>query len=184
VQNCGLRPPHITDEPILAQMQRIGIERRKSFDIDKVDSAIKAGLESGPENALKLMARKVNSLDRVVNGWSINTDTMGVYGNYYLKRAIVAQAGLGARAYRSRMVREPRAVLREFETGLPPGLIDISVVVRSTAAQREERLRTPRLRGRKALTLYPTHQAARRSRFQQRRPESSCAKPWRSALVS
>src|SRR5262249_28825584 len=28
--------------------------------------------------------------------WSMNTDTMGVYGNYYLKRAIIAQVGLGA----------------------------------------------------------------------------------------
>jgi hypothetical protein len=29
-------------------------------------------------------------------GWSLNTDTMGVYRNYYLKRAVIAQFGLGA----------------------------------------------------------------------------------------
>jgi hypothetical protein len=91
-----LQPPHITDQPILAQMQRIGIERGKSFDLDNVDPAIKAGLETAPEAALKLMAWKVPSLARVVDGWSLNTDTMGVYGNYYLKRAIVTQFGLGA----------------------------------------------------------------------------------------
>ncbi len=91
-----LQPPHITDQPILAQMQRIGIERGKSFDIDKVAPAIKAGLETAPEDALKLMAWKVASLARVVNGWSMNTDTMGVYGNYYLKRALITQFGLGA----------------------------------------------------------------------------------------
>src|SRR5262249_46973982 len=28
--------------------------------------------------------------------WSMNTDTMGVYGNYYLKRAIITKVGLGA----------------------------------------------------------------------------------------
>ena len=90
------QPPHITDQPILARMQRIGIERGKSFDIDKVDPAIKSALEAAPQDAQKLMAWKVESLARVVNGWSMNTDTMGVYGNYYLKRAIVAQLGLGA----------------------------------------------------------------------------------------
>ena len=91
-----LQPPHITDEPILAQMRRIGIERGKSFDIDKLDPAIKTALESVPKEALALMAWKVSSLARVVNGWSMNTDTMGVYGNYYLKRAIITQLGLGA----------------------------------------------------------------------------------------
>src|SRR5271166_4830842 len=91
-----LQPPHITDQPILAQMQRIGIERGNSFEIDRVGPAIKAGLETAPQDALSLMAWKVSSLARVVNGWSMNTDTMGVYGNYYLKRAIITQFGLGA----------------------------------------------------------------------------------------
>jgi len=91
-----LQPPHVTDQPILAQMRRIGIERGKSFDIDRVIPAIKAGLESAPADAQKLMAWKVASVARIANGWSMNTDTMGVYGNYYLKRAIVAQLGLGA----------------------------------------------------------------------------------------
>jgi hypothetical protein len=42
------------------------------------------------------MAWKVKTLARVASGWSMNTDTMGVYGDYYLKRAIIAQLGLGA----------------------------------------------------------------------------------------
>ena len=91
-----LQQPHITDQPILARMARIGIERGKSFDPDAVDPTIKQALESAPKEAQKLMAWKVSTLARVVNEWSMNTDTMGVYGNYYLKRAIVAQLGLGA----------------------------------------------------------------------------------------
>ena len=89
-------PPHITDQPILARMKLIGIEPGKSFDIAKVDDAVKKGLESAPEEAQKLMEWKVATLARIANGWSMNTDTMGVYGNYYLKRAIVSQVGLGA----------------------------------------------------------------------------------------
>ena len=91
-----LHPSHITDQTILALMKRIGIEPGMSFDIDKADPAVKKALETVPAEAQKLMQWKVPTLAKVVNGWSMNTDTMGVYGNYYLKRAIVAQQGLGA----------------------------------------------------------------------------------------
>ena len=91
-----LQPPHITDQPIVARMKRIGLEPGKSFDLDKSDPAVRGALESAPEDARALMEWKVPTLARVANYWSMNTDTMGVYGNYYLKRAIVAQVGLGA----------------------------------------------------------------------------------------
>lgn len=91
-----LHPPHITDGPIIAQMKRIGIEAGRSFDFDKLDPAVQRALESAPEEAQKLMQWKIPTLARVVNGWSMNTDTMGVYGNFYLKRAVVTQIGLGA----------------------------------------------------------------------------------------
>jgi hypothetical protein len=91
-----VNPSHITDEPIIAIMKRIGIEPGKSFAFDKLDPVVQNVLATVPAEAQKLMKWKVATLARVVNGWSMNTDTMGVYGNYYLKRAIVAQLGLGA----------------------------------------------------------------------------------------
>jgi len=91
-----LHPPHLTDQPIIAQMKRIGIEPGMSFDFDKLDPVLQKALAGVPAEAQELMTWKVATLARVANGWSMNTDTMGVYGNYYLKRAIVSQLGLGA----------------------------------------------------------------------------------------
>lgn len=91
-----LHPPHLTDQPIVARMKRIGLEPGKSFDMDKFDPVVQKALAGASASAQQLMAWKVATLARVANGWSMNTDTMGVYGNYYLKRAIVAQVGLGA----------------------------------------------------------------------------------------
>ena len=91
-----VNPPHITDQPMIAQLKKIGIQPGKSFDFDKADPAIQKALVSAREDAQQLMEWKIPTIARVANGWSMNTDTMGVYGNYYLKRAIVAQVGLGA----------------------------------------------------------------------------------------
>ena len=91
-----VNPPHSTDQPMLAQIKRLGIEVGKSFNMDALDPQIQAALQRVPQDAQALMSWKVPTLAREVNGWSMNTDTMGVYGNYYLKRAIVTQVGLGA----------------------------------------------------------------------------------------
>ncbi len=88
--------PHITDQSMIARLKRIGIEPGKSFDFDKLSPAVQEGLRKASKDGLKNMVEKTPTLARVVNGWQMNTDTMGVYGNYYLKRAIVAMVGLGA----------------------------------------------------------------------------------------
>lgn len=91
-----LHPPHITDQPIIARLKRIGFEPGKSFDLAKADPAVQKGLATAAQDAQALMGWKVKTMARVADGWVMNTDTMGVYGNYYLKRAIIAQQGLGA----------------------------------------------------------------------------------------
>jgi len=91
-----INPPHITDQPMIAQLKKIGIEPGKSFDLERAEPNVRKALESAPAEAQQLMAWKTPTMARVANGWSMNTDTMGVYGNYYLKRAIVAQVGLFA----------------------------------------------------------------------------------------
>ena len=86
-------PPHLTDWSILARIKRIGLEPGKSFDRNAVSAGV---LASGAAAGMQLMVEKTPTLARVVDGWQMNTDTMGVYGDYYLKRAIVAMVGLGA----------------------------------------------------------------------------------------
>ena len=82
-----LHPPHATDWSQLARMRRIGFG---------LDPALQDALGGVPQEAQALMREKLPTLARVANGWQLNTDTMGVYGDYYLKRAIIAMVGLGA----------------------------------------------------------------------------------------
>jgi hypothetical protein len=89
-------PPHVTDWSMVARLKRIGIEPGKSFDYGTLDPGVQQALDKAATDGLKGMQAKIPTLARVVNGWQMNTDTMGVYGNYYLKRAIVAMVGLGA----------------------------------------------------------------------------------------
>jgi len=91
-----VNPPHITDWSMVAQLKKIGIVPGKSFDYDKLEPVVKRAIDKAPAESQVLMKWKLPTLARMVNGWSMNTDTMGIYGDYYLKRAIVTKLGLGA----------------------------------------------------------------------------------------
>lgn len=88
--------PHITDWSMIARLKRIGIEAGKPLDFSALPPAVQGALIKSTSEGLKLMREKLPTLAKVKDGWQMNTDTMGVYGNYYLKRAIVALVGLGA----------------------------------------------------------------------------------------
>ncbi len=89
-------PPHDSDWSIIARLGRLGFEVGKDFKLSQLDQKLKQEFVRGTQDALKLMLSKLKAMGRPVNGWAMNTDSIGVYGNYYLKRAIVSMAGLGA----------------------------------------------------------------------------------------
>jgi hypothetical protein len=91
-----LHPPHITDWSTVTRLRRIGLHAGESFDFGVLAPDMQEALNDVPAEALEQMQAKLPTLASVVNGWQMNTDTMGVYGNYYLKRAIVTMLGLGA----------------------------------------------------------------------------------------
>jgi hypothetical protein len=91
VELMQVNPPHPTDWSVVARMRRIGLEPG-----GRVDVAGAAALAKGAFAGMKLMRAKANTIARVTNGWQMSTGTIGVYGDFYLKRAIVALGGLGA----------------------------------------------------------------------------------------
>ena len=95
VELMKVNPPHLTDWSMIARLERIGIEIGQSYEPEKLDPAVQDALKKAAADGLKFMHDKIPTLARVVNGWQMNTDTVGVYGNYYLKRAIIALVGLG-----------------------------------------------------------------------------------------
>jgi len=68
----------------------------RSFDTEKADPAIRRALEQGAADGFKAMQAAGPAMGRSVNGWRINTQTIGVYGTNYLQRAVIAMGGLGA----------------------------------------------------------------------------------------
>ena len=95
VELLAENPPQITDWSQVSRLERIGMERGKPYDLATLEPAIRTAVEQGAADGLKLMEARGGAIGKLVNGWQINTD-LGVYGNDYFTRAVVAQRGLGA----------------------------------------------------------------------------------------
>jgi hypothetical protein len=92
----AVNPPHASDFSILARIARLGIVPGEPFDPSGLDADVLGEIEAGAAAARATIAGNTAAFGTPVNGWAIATDTIGVYGNAYLKRATIALGGLGA----------------------------------------------------------------------------------------
>lgn len=89
-------PPHPTDFDQLERIKLLGVIPGEDFDAGRFSESEAAELEAGRMAALEALSAGPAKLGMPVNGWVTVRDTMGVYGNSYFKRAVIALAGLGA----------------------------------------------------------------------------------------
>ncbi|MBI3691897.1 MAG: DUF1254 domain-containing protein, partial [Mycolicibacterium aromaticivorans] len=91
-----VNPPHPTDFSILARLSGLGIEAGAPFDPQRFSAEQRAEIEAGKQDALATITSAAPTLGNIVDGWMVLAEGMGVYGNSYLRRAVVTLVGLGA----------------------------------------------------------------------------------------
>jgi hypothetical protein len=89
-------PVHVTDFSQLARIAALGIVPGEDFDPARFDPARLAEIEAGVKAAQEALVAVPPAMGTRANGWITHTDSIGVYGNSYVKRAMFALAGLGA----------------------------------------------------------------------------------------
>jgi hypothetical protein len=87
-------PPAAADGGALEELELLGIESGKDFDIGKVDPAITRGLQRVVKEVPAKMKDGVSKM-KTVNGW-IQPTNLGRYGTDCETRAGIAWLGLGA----------------------------------------------------------------------------------------
>lgn len=88
--------PHVTDNSQLLRVAQLGIVSGQPFDPSRFAEAELAEIQAGATAALAEIRAGVTHAGVPVNGWMVLTTSMGVYGNEYLRRAVVTLVGLGA----------------------------------------------------------------------------------------
>lgn len=97
-------PPHATDQPVLAQLRRVGLIAGRTFEFDRLDHPAKQGMRRGLRAGRERMEAAAGGTLRAVNGWQQETASVGVYGSAYLRRALAAQAQPGSGLPEDQMV--------------------------------------------------------------------------------
>jgi hypothetical protein len=92
----AVNPSHPTDFSQLARLALLGLVPGRNFDPGRFTHAETAEIEAGVQSARETLLAASAKIGAPVNGWISHTDSVGVYGNYYLKRAMIALVGLGA----------------------------------------------------------------------------------------
>lgn len=87
---------HATDFSQLARLERLGIRIGEAFDASQQPQAVQDAIAAAPRGAATLLMARMGSIGRMRNGWTVMADGIGVFGNGYVKRAIIARLGLGA----------------------------------------------------------------------------------------
>jgi len=91
-----VNPPHLTDFSQLARIAKLGIRPGRPFDASYFTGDERRQIEAGRTDAMADMTASLPTIGRSVNGWTVMTEQIGVYGNAYFKRAVVTLIGLGA----------------------------------------------------------------------------------------
>jgi hypothetical protein len=89
-------PPHVTDWSQVERMGRLGFRLGESFDVTALTTEQSEAVEKAPSKAADTMQAVLPTMAIVANGWQMNTSSIGVYGDFYTKRAVVTMLGLGA----------------------------------------------------------------------------------------
>jgi len=87
---------HSTDYSQLARLGHLGIRLGEAFDASEQSQEVQDAVAAAPAGAAKLLMERMGTVGRLRNGWMIMADGIGVFGNAYVKRAIIARLGLGA----------------------------------------------------------------------------------------
>ena len=91
-----IHPPHVTDWSVTSRMRRLGFVPGEDFDPTGLEPTVAAAIDAAPRTAQAALTAQLATMATVKNGWQMNVNAIGVYGNFYAKRAIVAMVGLGA----------------------------------------------------------------------------------------